>query len=90
VESIHAPDLRIRFFSLNLYRRYPWDVKFQNSEYEMHQVGPKDYGSQNFRFLALSAEAVGEAKILCSAAATARDRRKKIVAEIILFLHKKF
>jgi hypothetical protein len=23
-----------------------------NSEYEVHQVGPKDYGSQNFSFLA--------------------------------------
>jgi hypothetical protein len=35
-----------------LYGRYPKDSKFQNSEYEVHQVGPKDYGSQNFSFLA--------------------------------------
>jgi hypothetical protein len=45
-----------------------------NSEYEVHQVGPKDFGSQNFSFLALKAESVGEVQILRS---TARDRRKK-------------
>jgi hypothetical protein len=45
----------------------------------VHQVGPKDSGSQNFSFLALKAEAVGEVQILrtATAAATARDRRKK-------------
>jgi hypothetical protein len=49
---------------------------FQNSEYEVHQVGPKDItGSQNFSFLALMAEPVGEVQILRTA--TARDRRKK-------------
>jgi hypothetical protein len=35
-----------------LYKKNPKDSKFQNSEYEVHQVGPKDYVSRNFRFLA--------------------------------------
>jgi hypothetical protein len=39
----------------------------------VHQVGPKYYGSQNFSFLALKAEPVGEVQILRTA--TARDRR---------------
>jgi hypothetical protein len=37
----------------------PWEPEFQNSEYEVHQVGPNDFGSQNFSFLAHKAEAVG-------------------------------
>jgi hypothetical protein len=40
----------------------------------VHQVGPKDSGSQNFSFLALKTEPVGEVQILRTA--TARDRRK--------------
>jgi hypothetical protein len=32
-------------------------------EYEVHQVGLKDYGSQNFSFLALKGEAVGVTQI---------------------------
>jgi hypothetical protein len=59
----------------SLYLKEP---EFQNSEYEVHQVGPKDSGSQNFSFLALKAEPVGEVQILrtATATATARDRRK--------------
>jgi hypothetical protein len=52
-------------------------VKFQNSEYEVHQVGPKDYGSQNFSFLACKGRLEMWYKILRTA--TARDRRKKII-----------
>jgi hypothetical protein len=37
---------------------------FKNLEYEVHQVGLKDYGSQNFSFLAFKGEAVGVAQIL--------------------------
>jgi hypothetical protein len=59
---------------------YLWEPEFQNSEYEVHQVGPKDSGSQNFSFLALKAEPVDEVQILRAAmetaTATARDRRK--------------
>jgi hypothetical protein len=40
----------------------------------VHQVDPKDSGSQNFSFLALKAEPVGEVQILRTATATARDR----------------
>jgi hypothetical protein len=50
------------------------DVKFQNSEYEMHQVGPKDSVSLNFSFIDLKAEAVCEAQILRTPTATARAR----------------
>jgi hypothetical protein len=41
----------------------------------VHQVGPKDYGSQHFSFLALKAEPVGEVQILRASTATARDQR---------------
>jgi hypothetical protein len=47
------------------------NLEFQNSEYEAHQVGPKDFASQNFSFLVLKAEPVGEVKILL----TVRDGR---------------
>jgi hypothetical protein len=63
----------LTFLSWNLYERYPKDSKFQNSEYEVHQVGPKDYGSQNFSFLASIGTEL--ASIQISATATARDRR---------------
>jgi hypothetical protein len=43
-----------------LYGKYPKDVKFQNSEYRGHRVGPKDSESQNFNFLAFTGEAVGK------------------------------
>jgi hypothetical protein len=49
------------------------EPEFQNSEYEVHQAGPKDSGGQNFCFRALKAEPVGEVQTL--RAATARDRR---------------
>jgi hypothetical protein len=49
------------------------DSKFQNSEYEVHQVGPKDYGSQNFSFLAFIGTELVSIQIFCT---TARDRRK--------------
>jgi hypothetical protein len=44
----------------------------------VHQVGSKDSGRQNFSFLALKAEPVGEVQILrtATATATARDERK--------------
>jgi hypothetical protein len=40
---------------------YPWEPEFQNSEYEEHQVGPKDFGSHNFSFRTL--EVVGVTQI---------------------------
>jgi hypothetical protein len=55
----------------------------------VHQVGSKDFGSQNFSFLALKAEPVGEVQILRMATATARDRRKILIAQIMFFSHKK-
>jgi hypothetical protein len=36
---------------------------YQKSEYEVHQVGPKNAGSQNFSFLAFKGEAVGVTQI---------------------------
>jgi hypothetical protein len=56
----------------------------------VHQVGSKDSGSQNFTFIALKKKAVGVIQILCTTAATARDRRKKkFIAQIMLVFHKK-
>jgi hypothetical protein len=58
-----------------------WPINL-NSEYEVHQVGSKNFGSQNFSFLVLKAEPVGEVQILRTATATvtARDRRTKFIA----------
>jgi hypothetical protein len=58
-------------------------------EYKVHQVGPKDSGSQNFSFLALKAEPVGEVQILRKATTTARDRRKFFIAQMMFFSQKK-
>jgi hypothetical protein len=55
---------------------YLKELEFQNSEYKVHQVGLKDSESRNFSLLALKAEPVGEVQILCTATATALDRRK--------------
>jgi hypothetical protein len=52
----------LNFLSRNLYGRYPKDSEFQNSEYEVHQIGLKDY-SQNFSFLAFKGKAVGVTQI---------------------------
>jgi hypothetical protein len=78
--EIYLTNLKVyTFLSRNLYGRYPKDFKFQNSEvhgmrYEVHEVGSKDYGSQNFSFLAsIGTELVS---IQISATATARYRRK--------------
>jgi hypothetical protein len=42
---------------------YLKEPKFQNSGYEVHQVGPKEAGSQNFSFLTLKGKAVGVTQI---------------------------
>jgi hypothetical protein len=49
----------------------------------VHQVDPKDSGSQNFNFLALKVEPVGEVQILRTATATARDKRIFFIAQIM-------
>ena len=40
------------------------ESEFQNSEYEVHQVGPKNAGSQNFSILGSMVLAVGVTQIL--------------------------
>jgi hypothetical protein len=47
----------------NLQGDYSKKLFYQNSEYEVHQVGPKKTGSQNFSFLAFKGEAVGVTQI---------------------------
>jgi hypothetical protein len=64
----------LTFLSRNLYGRYPGDSKFQNSGSEVHQVGPKNYVSQNFSFLAFMGTELVSIQIY--AALTARDRWK--------------
>jgi hypothetical protein len=58
-------DLGHKIHSLGLQQQVPKKPKnqtqkkepeFQNSEYEVHQVGPKDAGSRNFSFLAFKRE----------------------------------
>jgi hypothetical protein len=69
----------------NLYGRVPKDSKFQNFEYEVHQVGPKDYGSQNFSFLAFIGTELVSRQISATAKATARDRRKIFYRSNLVF-----
>jgi hypothetical protein len=64
------------------------DPEFQISEYEVHQVGLKDSGSQNFSPLALKEKAVDVIQILCTTA-TARDRRIFFFAQNMFFSYKK-
>jgi hypothetical protein len=47
----------------------------------LSQVGPKDSGSQNFSFVALKAEPIGEVQILCTVTAT---------AYYLIIIHKRF
>jgi hypothetical protein len=72
---------------------YLKELEFQNSEYKVHQFGPKDSESQNFSLLALKAEPVSEVQILRTATATttatARDRRNFFIAQIMFLSHKK-
>jgi hypothetical protein len=42
-----------------LYGSYPKKIIYPNSEYEVHQVGPKNTKSQHLSFLAFEGEAVG-------------------------------
>jgi hypothetical protein len=53
----------LTFLSRNFYGRYPYIVKFQNSEYKVHQVDTKACGSQNFSFLAFKVISVASRQI---------------------------
>jgi hypothetical protein len=57
-EIAHRQTHFFKMCSKNLYRGYPKKHEFQNSEYEVHQVGPKDAGSRNYSLLTLKGEAV--------------------------------
>jgi hypothetical protein len=60
-----------------LYGRYLKDYEFQDFEYEVHQVGLKDFGSQNFSFLAVEGAKLASTQFFSTTVtATARDRRK--------------
>jgi hypothetical protein len=47
----------------NLQDDYSKKLFYQKSEYEVHQVGPKNAGSQNFSYLVSKGEAVGVTQI---------------------------
>jgi hypothetical protein len=69
---------------------YPWEPKFQNSEYEMHWIGFKDHRSLNFRTLAFKGEVVGVTQIYPTTAANGAWQTDFFFAQIMLFSHKKF
>jgi hypothetical protein len=54
--------------------------EFQNSEYEVHQVGSNEAGSQNFSFLALNAAEPAAPQIL------SKNRRQRRVTDGIKVL----
>jgi hypothetical protein len=56
--------------------------KFPNSEYEVHQVGLNEAGSQNFSFLAPNTAELAEPQISFK---NPRDRRKKNVRSELVF-----
>jgi hypothetical protein len=49
--------------------------KFQNSEYEVHQVGSKEAGNQNFSFLALNTAELDAPQISSKNSRQGRHRR---------------
>jgi hypothetical protein len=49
--------------------------KFQNSEYEVHQVGLNEAGSQNFSFLALNTAQLAAPQI------SSKNRRQRRVTD---------
>jgi hypothetical protein len=58
----------------------------------VHQVGLKDSGSRNFSFLAAEGAELASTQIFSTtvtATATARDRRKFFIVQIMFFIHKK-
>jgi hypothetical protein len=61
----------------NLYDSFSKKIIFQNSEYEVHQVTPKDSGSKNYSFRR------GTNLVL---PAPARDRGQFSVTQIMLFM----
>jgi hypothetical protein len=73
-----------RSLSRNLYGRYSKVSKFQNFEYEVHQVGSKYYRSQNFSCIAFKRTELVSRQISATAA-TARDRRNFFIAQNMLF-----
>jgi hypothetical protein len=50
-------------------------TKFQNSEYEVHQVGSNETGSQNFSFLVLNTAELGAPQISSKNPRQCRQRR---------------
>jgi hypothetical protein len=68
----------------NLYDSYSKENYYQNSEYEVHQVEPNYFGSQNFSFLASKGEAVGSIQISSYDGAC---QTKKIFWAHIMFFH---
>jgi hypothetical protein len=61
-----------------LYRGYPRDSKFQNSEYGLHLIGSKDFGSRNFSFLAFKKKAISVVQILRTATTRRVTDEKKL------------
>jgi hypothetical protein len=63
--------------------------KFQNSEYEVHQVGSNEAGSHNFSFLALNTAELAAPQISSkkptARPATPRDRRKFFFRSKLVF-----
>jgi hypothetical protein len=61
------------FFDSWVFKRFS---KFQNSEYEVHQVGSNEACSKNFSFLALSTAELAAPQISSKNPLDRRDRRK--------------
>jgi hypothetical protein len=55
--------------------------KFQNSEYEEHQVGSNEAGSQNFSFLALNTAELAERQISSKNPRQRRQLRQRRVTD---------
>jgi hypothetical protein len=70
----------------NLYDSCSKTIFYQNSKYEVHQVGPKYSRSQNFSLLAFEGEAVGVTQICVQRRVT--DGRF-FFAQNMFFTHKK-
>jgi hypothetical protein len=70
----------------NFVWQLPEKIIYRNSEYEVHQVGPKNTESQNLSFLAFEGEVVGVTQICVQRRVVDGNF---FVAQILFLSHKK-
>jgi hypothetical protein len=81
ISCVHQNPLKTK----KIYGSYPKKIIYRNSEYEVHQVGPKNTESQNLSFLAIEGEAASVTQICVQLRVT---DGKIFFAQIMFLSHK--